>query len=526
MLGFENMPALVGLVLVGIGFLKFLSLSIGKGFGPKSAKMDFYKQENFENRKSFEKKAFGTEWEAPYLFNYFTIAYPFLFGLLLIVGALKTSSLLIPIRTIPFSALLGIVGLVSSHPYFFDQELEAEAISGGISNRFRYKMFSALYFMTFILLLLLPLIWTIYIGIITHLSLLIVSTWWFIKCSLHKVSRIFVYIGFLLLTVSNFLVLAYLIATGIEGTLQLDGLSTNQIEEITLNWIGIATPAMIASLLFIFFVDIGASHSNAITDARLLDDVSTKWVLEVENARQAQELEQARQLQLSMLPQDKPPTPQLDISWYMETATEVGGDYYDYTLDSEGNLTIVLGDATGHGMQAGTVVTASKSLFQAMGNEPQITETFSAMSKSLKNMNLPRLGMAMTMVKVQGNKLRLSSAGMPPMLLYRAATGKAEEVLLEGMPLGYSTLAEYEERGFELTAGDTVLLMSDGLPERMNAEDEWLDYPKILEAFESVGDRTPDEIIQNLVSVGEAWADGRENDDDESFVCLQYRGIP
>jgi hypothetical protein len=95
-----------------------------------------------------------------------------------------------------------------------------------------------------------------------------------------------------------------------------------------------------------------------------------------ENVRQKQELEDARNLQLSMLPQDKPSTPQIDISWYMETATEVGGDYYDYTLDSDGNLTIVLGDATGHGMQAGTVVTASKTLFQSMGNEPQIIEMY------------------------------------------------------------------------------------------------------------------------------------------------------
>lgn len=238
--------------------------------------------------------------------------------------------------------------------------------------------------------------------------------------------------------------------------------------------------------------------------------------------RQRAELEDARRLQLSMLPQEKPTTPQIEISWHMETATEVGGDYYDYKLDSDGNLTIVLGDATGHGMQAGTVVTASKSLFHSLANEPQIVETFSVMSRSLKSMNLPRLGMAMTMLKIHGNKLRLSSAGMPPMLLYRAETGSAEEVLIEGMPLGYSDRAEYEELEFELGEGDTVLLMSDGLPERMNVDDEWLDYPRVIETFESVGDRSPDEIIDHLVSVGEEWADGRGNDDDESFIVLKF----
>jgi hypothetical protein len=239
--------------------------------------------------------------------------------------------------------------------------------------------------------------------------------------------------------------------------------------------------------------------------------------------RRMEELEQARQLQLSMLPQEKPLTPQIDISWYMETATEVGGDYYDYTLDSDGSLTVVLGDATGHGMQAGTVVTASKTLFQSMGKAPHIIETFSAMSRGLKNMNFPRLGMAMAMIKVEDKTVRFSSAGMPPMLLWRADGKHAEEVLLEGMPLGYTALAEYEEIELKMGAGDTILLMSDGLAERLNNEDELFDYDKTLKAFESVASKSPDDIIQHMVSVGNEWADGRENDDDESFICLKFK---
>jgi serine phosphatase RsbU (regulator of sigma subunit) len=72
-------------------------------------------------------------------------------------------------------------------------------------------------------------------------------------------------------------------------------------------------------------------------------------------------------------------------------------------------------------------------------------------------MNLPRLGMAMTMLKIRGDKLGISATGMPPMLLYRAITGKAEEVLLGGMPLGYSNHAEYEEREFAVSEGDEII---------------------------------------------------------------------
>jgi hypothetical protein len=92
---------------------------------------------------------------------------------------------------------------------------------------------------------------------------------------------------------------------------------------------------------------------------------------ESENERKTKELEEARQLQISMLPKDLPKIPHLDIAVYMKTATEVGGDYYDFHLDSDGTLTIVVGDATGHGLKAGTMVTTAKSLFNTHAANPE-----------------------------------------------------------------------------------------------------------------------------------------------------------
>jgi hypothetical protein len=243
-----------------------------------------------------------------------------------------------------------------------------------------------------------------------------------------------------------------------------------------------------------------------------------------DNARKTQELEQARQLQLSMLPTDKPSLPHLDIAWYMKTATEVGGDYYDYSLDEKGVITITLGDATGHGMNAGTMVTATKSLFQSHANNPSITETFTVLSSNLKKMNLPRLGMAMTIVKVDGMKYQIASAGMPPVLIYRADSKEVEELELEGMPLGLSTTFEYQQQEFELSTGDTILLMSDGLPERLNIQDEELGYPKTQELFSDLAEKTPDDICSHLAAGGDAWAAGRSQDDDVSFVVLKVVG--
>ena len=85
-----------------------------------------------------------------------------------------------------------------------------------------------------------------------------------------------------------------------------------------------------------------------------------KRALEIENERKTKELEEARQLQLSMLPKELPQLPNLEIAAFMRTATEVGGDYYDFMVNENGILNVAFGDATGHGLQAGTMVTLMK----------------------------------------------------------------------------------------------------------------------------------------------------------------------
>lgn len=245
--------------------------------------------------------------------------------------------------------------------------------------------------------------------------------------------------------------------------------------------------------------------------------------LEADNERKTKELEEARQLQLSMIPHERPSLPRLDIAWHMATATEVGGDYYDYSLAEDGMLTITLGDATGHGMASGVVVTATKTLFQSLGHQADMVDTFTAMSRNLKSMNLRRIGMAMNMVKIKDRTMLVSSAGIPPILLYRAATGKVKEILLEGMPLGYSARAQYQQREYELQPGDVVLMMSDGLPERVNSTGDELGYLRVEALFAEIADKTPDDIVQRLVQGGEEWADGQPQDDDVTLVVLKVK---
>jgi serine phosphatase RsbU (regulator of sigma subunit) len=242
-----------------------------------------------------------------------------------------------------------------------------------------------------------------------------------------------------------------------------------------------------------------------------------------ENERRASELEEARQLQLSMLPRKVPQLSHLDIAAYMKTASEVGGDYYDFHLGDDGTLTVAVGDATGHGLKAGTMVASVKSLFMALADHPDISHIFHRMSRVLKEMKLRGLFMAMTMVKVKGNKLTVSISGMPPVLVYRAASGEVEEVALRAVPLGSMTNYQYKQQELAIEAGDVIVLMSDGLPERFNDENEMLDYAATKHALAVAAHQPPQVIIDHFVSVGDEWSNGRPQDDDITFVVLKVR---
>ena len=244
---------------------------------------------------------------------------------------------------------------------------------------------------------------------------------------------------------------------------------------------------------------------------------------EAENERKSKELEEARQLQLSMLPKDLPKLPHLDIAVYMKTATEVGGDYYDFHVGIDGTLTVVIGDATGHGLKAGTMVTATKSLFSSHAHREDIINTFHEFTRVIKNMRMHLMSMCLSIVKINGKALKISAAGMPPALLYRKTENKVEELLIKGMPLGAFDDFPYKLYETTLQKGDTLLLLSDGFPELFDKDMNMLGYDKVSALFSEVAEKSPEEIIEHLNRNGTNWIGDAEPDDDITFVVLKVK---
>jgi serine phosphatase RsbU (regulator of sigma subunit) len=256
---------------------------------------------------------------------------------------------------------------------------------------------------------------------------------------------------------------------------------------------------------------------------RLVEQAIGRRLLEAEHSRQCEELEEARRFQLSLLPRELPRRQDLEVAVHVRTATEVGGDYYDFLEGEDGTLTLAIGDATGHGSAAGTMVTVIKGLFTARAGDAAPADFLQHSNAVIRRMQLGRMAMALAVVRIHGRTLRISSAGMPPLLIHRAATGALQEVCLEGTPLGSLGDPAYVERAVDLAPGDTVLLMTDGFPELLSVGGEPLGYPRTGELFAAESGKAPAALLAGLAAAGDSWCAGCTPADDVTFVAFRMR---
>ena len=248
---------------------------------------------------------------------------------------------------------------------------------------------------------------------------------------------------------------------------------------------------------------------------------ATARLLAAENMRKSNELEHAREVQLSLLPQVPPSVPGIDIAAGMRTATEVGGDYYDFNVTEDGSLVVAIGDATGHGLSAGTVVSATKGIFSLVANEPDLEQAMRQCAHGVRRLGLQKLFMAFALARIADDSLEVVGAGMPPALIFRGNSGAVDEVSLSGLPLGSPRDGDYRRTVVPLGAGDAVLLMSDGFPELFNRDHEMVGYARARDELAAVGSDSAQGILDHFHRVVENWTGSSAVNDDVTFVVLK-----
>ncbi|MFN5788951.1 MAG: SpoIIE family protein phosphatase, partial [Bacteroidota bacterium] len=243
-------------------------------------------------------------------------------------------------------------------------------------------------------------------------------------------------------------------------------------------------------------------------------------IRKIEEDRKNKELQAARDLQQSMLPKENPKRPDLDIATFIRSSTEVGGDYYDFFPQKDGSLFSVCGDATGHGVTSGMMVSVTKAGLNGI-NPVKPNKILQRLNRVVKRIDLGTLRMSLNIAEITQNEVYLSSAAMPPIYLYKANSNAVEELMQSGLPLGGLKDETFDliTRSFEY--GDVLIQLSDGLPEAPNAKGELYDYDRLKSLIQTSGHLSAQQIIDVLIESVDQWLEGKRNPDDITLVVTK-----
>ena len=241
-----------------------------------------------------------------------------------------------------------------------------------------------------------------------------------------------------------------------------------------------------------------------------------------ERERVEQELRVARRIQQASLPEEVPTLEGWQIKPYYRPAREVGGDFYDFHLLSDGRLAVVVGDATGKGVPAALVMSTTSGMLRLAA---QSSSSPGEMLQRVNEALFPYIPTNMfvtcfyAILDPKSGYLVYANAGHD--LPYVRRGSEAEELRARGMPLGLMTGMRYEEGEASLREEHGVLFYSDGLVEAHDPEGEMFGFPRLRALVSDHGEeeRSLEEtLLEELYSfVGEGW----EQEDDITLLTLR-----
>lgn len=275
---------------------------------------------------------------------------------------------------------------------------------------------------------------------------------------------------------------AFVVATLVAGTSGWFLAHDTAITRAALLGLAVAVPGTLAA--------VGAARIS-LQESK---EFSQRWqravAQEKERLRLRGELADARKIQLSMLPAGEPLIDWLELSGTCLPAAEVGGDYYDYIPLDDDAWAVVVADVAGHGVGSGLLIAGLRSSLYVLQDELRSpAAVLERLNQMIQASVRVRTFVTLTLAVVERSpgRLRVASAGHPPIFLRRAADGKVLEVGRPAPPLGTRLPTRYEEETVDLADGDLVLLYTDGLVETTDFRTEAYGFDRLERALGRAG---------------------------------------
>ncbi|HEX4380881.1 MAG TPA: SpoIIE family protein phosphatase [Candidatus Acidoferrum sp.] len=239
------------------------------------------------------------------------------------------------------------------------------------------------------------------------------------------------------------------------------------------------------------------------------------------------EMQIARQIQSSTLPQQLPKLTDLDIAARYVPMSAVAGDFYDFLPDGPNRLGVLIADVAGHGVGAALIASMVKVAFA--GQSAHIADP----AKLLSEVNVALCGKfdeqyvtaAYVYIDCERNTVRYAGGGHPPLMLASRAGGAVRRVEENGPILGMFAEAPYTAIEIPFEPGDRLFLYTDGAFEAMNSSFEEYGKGRVEQFLKSHLTMSPDSLSSAFLADLSQWSGHAQGgqDDDITFVVLDYR---
>jgi serine phosphatase RsbU (regulator of sigma subunit) len=254
-----------------------------------------------------------------------------------------------------------------------------------------------------------------------------------------------------------------------------------------------------------------------------------------ERMRMREEIEYARKIQLSMLPQLPPDSGWVELAAASLPATEVGGDYYDYFRLSTAQLALVIGDVSGHGLASGLLLSGVRSCLYLLEKDlaapvPILDRLNEMVRKTTDRRTYVTLLIAVLDRAAHGSEtagvtLTVASAGHPPVLHYDSRTKAFFEIGEGAPPLGTMLEGSYRQIEHKVRRGDLLVLYTDGLVESRNGFGQDYGYPRLQKtvARAAAGTSSVREIRDSILGDLSHFKGDAEQADDITVVVARVK---
>jgi serine phosphatase RsbU (regulator of sigma subunit) len=272
-------------------------------------------------------------------------------------------------------------------------------------------------------------------------------------------------------------------------------------------------------------------------DERLLTAMSAQAAISIENARLYEqelkqqltnlELETARGIQKSFLPQSVPQHVGWDIAAFWRPMLDVAGDFYDFYSLPDGRMAVIIADVSGKGVPAALFMALTTTVLRfamSLGFPPDELLDHANLAIIADQRSKMFATVFVGFLTLESGNMEFASAGHNPPLLHRAANDHCEYLEASGVAMGLFKNADYACDTVTLAEGDVLVLYTDGITEATNAAEEEFGEERLEDLARQNANLSAQELANLIIRAAAAFSQDQGAVDDETLVVIKRLG--